>query len=74
MPLEKGVGAYNKKHAAEHQADAMSEEEASKFTLDTIGREDLGALSREAAQISGIPHVMDVDREEVDGILGAEPV
>ena len=36
MPLEKGVGAYNKKHAAEHQADAMSEEEASKFTLDTI--------------------------------------
>jgi glutamate synthase domain-containing protein 2 len=45
---------------------------ARKFTLETISRDDLAALSREASQISGIPHVMDVDREEVDGILGAE--
>jgi glutamate synthase domain-containing protein 2 len=41
-----------------------------KFTLSQIRREDIAALTRQAAEISGIAHVMDVDRVEVDEILG----
>jgi len=41
-----------------------------KFTLGHIARDDIAALTREAADISGIRYVMDVDREEVDEILG----
>ncbi|HUW62510.1 MAG TPA: FMN-binding glutamate synthase family protein [Candidatus Bathyarchaeia archaeon] len=41
------------------------------FSLEHMSRNDLAALTREAAAISGIPYVMDVDREEVDTILGA---
>lgn len=43
---------------------------ARKFALKYITRDDLVALTREAAEISGIPYVMDSDREEVDRILG----
>jgi len=42
---------------------------ARKFRLDLIKRDDLTALTREAAEISGIPYVMDADKEEVDKIL-----
>lgn len=42
---------------------------ARKFRLDLIERDDLMSLTREAAEISGIPYVMDVDREEIDQIL-----
>jgi len=42
---------------------------ARKFRLDLIDRNDLMSLTREAAEISGIPYVMDVDRAEVDRIL-----
>ena len=42
-----------------------------KFALEHISRDDIAALTPEAAQISGIPFVMDVDREEVEGILDA---
>jgi glutamate synthase domain-containing protein 2 len=42
-----------------------------KFSVEHISRDDLAALTREASEISGIPHVMDVDREKVDEILGA---
>ena len=42
---------------------------ARKFRLDLIDRNDLMSLTREAAEISGIPYVMDADREEVDKIL-----
>jgi|UniRef100_A0A7V6A1I9 glutamate synthase domain-containing protein 2 len=45
---------------------------ARKFSLQYISRDDLVALTREAAEISGIPYVMDADREEVDRILGTE--
>ncbi len=38
--------------------------------LEYIDRNDLVALTREAAEISGIPYVMDSDREEIDRILG----
>lgn len=42
---------------------------ARKFRLDLIERDDLMSLTREAAEISGIPYVMDTDREEVEAIL-----
>ena len=32
-------------------------------------RDDIAALTREAAEISGITHIMDVDRAEADEIL-----
>jgi hypothetical protein len=32
-------------------------------------RDDLAALTHEAADISNIPHIMDVDKENVQGIL-----
>jgi len=43
---------------------------ARKFALPYVDRNDLVALTREAAEISGIPYVMDSDREEIDRILG----
>ena len=42
---------------------------ARKFRLDLVDRNDLVALTKEAAEISGISYVMDADREEVDRIL-----
>jgi hypothetical protein len=35
-----------------------------------LSRDDLAALTPEAAQVTGLPHVMDVDMEQVDAILG----
>ena len=43
---------------------------ARKFALEYISRDDLVALTREASEISGIPYVMESDREEIDKILG----
>ncbi|SHG22002.1 Glutamate synthase domain-containing protein 2 [Desulfacinum infernum DSM 9756] len=43
---------------------------ARKFALKYIDRNDIVALTREAAEISGIPYVMDCDREEIEKILG----
>jgi glutamate synthase domain-containing protein 2 len=40
-----------------------------KFSIDHMTRNDLGALTIDAAQISGIPHVSDLDREEAENIL-----
>ncbi len=40
-----------------------------KFTLDYMTRNDLAALSPQAASISGIPYVMDLDREQAMKIL-----
>lgn len=40
-----------------------------KFALKHIDRNDIFALTREAAEMSGITYVMDVDKEEVDNIL-----
>ncbi len=44
---------------------------ARKFSLEYISRDDIFALTREAAEITGITYVMDVDQEEVDQILGS---
>ncbi len=43
---------------------------ARKFALKYIDRNDLVALTREAAEVSGIPYVMDSDRAEVERIIG----
>jgi glutamate synthase domain-containing protein 2 len=40
-----------------------------KFNLTHITRDDLFALTHEAADLTGIKYVMDVDKEEVDKIL-----
>jgi glutamate synthase domain-containing protein 2 len=42
---------------------------ARKFALQYIDRNDLVALTREAADVSGIPYVMESDREEIERIL-----
>jgi glutamate synthase domain-containing protein 2 len=42
---------------------------ARKFSLEHITRDDIGALTRQAAEISGIKHVMDLDREEAEKIM-----
>ncbi|HSB80370.1 MAG TPA: FMN-binding glutamate synthase family protein [Candidatus Methylomirabilis sp.] len=40
-----------------------------KFSLQHMTRDDIAAITREAADISGIRYVMDLDREQVDTIL-----
>jgi glutamate synthase domain-containing protein 2 len=40
-----------------------------KFTIDHISREDIATLTPEAAKISGIPYVMDYEKEEAEKIL-----
>jgi hypothetical protein len=42
-----------------------------KFGLEYITRDDIAALTKAAAEISGIDYVMDADKEEVDRILGS---
>jgi len=41
-----------------------------KFALKYISRDNLMTLTKEASEISGIPYVMDADKEEVERILG----
>ena len=40
-----------------------------KFALSYIGRDDIAALTKEAADISGIPFITEVDKDEVRKIL-----
>ncbi len=40
-----------------------------KFSLKHISRDDIAALTRESAEISGITHIMDVEKDEIDEIL-----
>jgi len=40
-----------------------------KFALEHLSRDDMAALTREAAEISGIRYVMDVDQGKVEAIL-----
>jgi glutamate synthase domain-containing protein 2 len=42
---------------------------ARKFALKYISRDDLFSLTREASEMSEIPYVMDVDKQEVETIL-----
>ena len=43
---------------------------ARKFSVQHITRDDIAALTSEAAKVSGINYIMDTDKEEVDRILG----
>ncbi len=45
---------------------------ARKFALSFITRDDIAALTPEAARISGIKYIMDLDKEEVKRILEAK--
>ncbi len=42
-----------------------------KFALSYITRDDIAAITKDAAQISKIPYVMDVDKDEVEKILNS---
>ena len=42
-----------------------------KFALKYITRDDIVALTKEAAEVTGIPYVMESDKEEVDKILSS---
>jgi glutamate synthase domain-containing protein 2 len=42
-----------------------------KFALEHITRDDLAALTKEAAEISGIKYVMDLDKEEAQAVLAS---
>jgi glutamate synthase domain-containing protein 2 len=46
---------------------------ARKFALNHITRDDLVSLTREASEVSGIPYVMEADREEASRILRGGP-
>ncbi len=45
---------------------------ARKFATTYIDREDIAALTQEASRVSGVPHVMDMDREEVEEVLESD--
>jgi glutamate synthase domain-containing protein 2 len=42
-----------------------------KFKLEYITRDDIAALTQDAAAISGIPYITEVDKEEVEAILNS---
>jgi hypothetical protein len=42
-----------------------------KFTLEHISRNDLAALTREAAEVSGIQYITEVGKDEVEEILNS---
>ncbi len=46
---------------------------ARKFAVGYISRDDLVSLTPEGAAVTGIPHVLEADRFEVDTILGPAP-
>jgi len=41
-----------------------------KFTLDHIERGDVACLTRESADVTGLPYITEVDADEVAEILG----
>jgi hypothetical protein len=43
---------------------------ARKFSLEYITRDDIAALTKDVAEVSGIPYIMDTDKKEVNKILG----
>jgi len=40
-----------------------------KFALEYISRHEIASLTHQAADISGIPYIMDYDKEEAEKIL-----
>ncbi len=43
-----------------------------KFALEYVSRNDLAAITHEASDITGIPYIMDCDREEAEKILSGK--
>jgi len=43
-----------------------------KFTLEYVTRDDIASLTKEASDISGIPFITDIDKDEVQKILKAK--
>jgi hypothetical protein len=41
-----------------------------KFAPQYLSRDDLAALTPEAAEVTGLPYVMDVDEARIDELLG----
>lgn len=44
---------------------------ARKFSMNYIERDDIASLTEEASLVSGIPHIMDLDKKEADEILNS---
>jgi hypothetical protein len=44
---------------------------ARKFAIEHISRNDIVALTEEAAKVTGIDYVMDSDKEEIEKILSS---
>jgi hypothetical protein len=42
-----------------------------KFSMEFLSRDDLAALTRDAADVTGLPYVMDVDSPLIEDILDA---
>jgi hypothetical protein len=42
-----------------------------KFSLDYLTRDDLAALTQDAAAVTGLPYIMDVDGPLIEEILDA---
>jgi hypothetical protein len=42
-----------------------------KFALKYIERSDITAITKEAAEVSGIDYVMDLDKDEVENIMNS---
>jgi hypothetical protein len=42
-----------------------------KFALKHISRDDIASLTKDCANISNIPFIMDVDKDEVEKILNS---
>jgi len=42
-----------------------------KFAIEHVTRDDIAALTKEAAQVSGIPYIMDADQGKVERILNS---
>jgi hypothetical protein len=45
-----------------------------KFAPEFISRNDIASLTHEAEEISGIPYIMDIDKDEVQQILGNKTI
>lgn len=45
-----------------------------KFALNFISRDDLAALTKNASEVSGIPYVMDIDKNKAEQILNGKKI
>jgi len=55
--------------SADNPSTSGGRREGGKYRVPAISRNDLMALTEEAAKVSGIPYVMDAYREEAERII-----